>query len=51
MKKAEVGPDPRRVSGHRLFAWLFVMFIGHGLDATAQHEWRLLYGLRDLPGR
>ena len=24
------------------------LFAGHELDAVAQREWRLLYGLRDL---
>jgi hypothetical protein len=49
MNKAEAGPDTRSVSDNGLFALLVAMFIGHELDAMAQHEWRLLYVLRDLP--
>lgn len=34
-------------------AWVFMLclsfFLGHELDAVSQAEWRLLYGLRDLP--
>ncbi|MBD9485446.1 hypothetical protein IB229_20905 [Pseudomonas sp. PDM14] len=32
-----------------LFTLCFSSFIGHELDAVSQAEWRLLYGLRDLP--
>ena len=39
----------RGAPGNALFIALLAMFIGHELEAVAQHEWRLLYVLRAMP--
>jgi len=39
----------RGAPGNGLFVALLAMFVGHELDAVAQHEWRLLYVLRAMP--